>query len=648
MRTESSVKNLAPSGQTQVSGRFITAQSIDPPIALEVAFHGALTVQSAGADGSVINAAANLIISLAILTEPAPQEEAEQLITKRVNWQVTLSYSGDDNDGSITVDLMLPGSTQAFLRLRRARITSGTSELYEILLPAPPAPPPANPFVNLARLALTADAGVLQPQNPNHALAEDGLILVQAPVIETESTFRSAAEAWLFPALPPATSELTIQALRDWVLFTRRREEQCGVGVLPPPPPPPRTYRIFNILAENPDAAQSQAQQLAQVFADPARLTVLIQGQLRIQKSQGRDFIVTFAGDSAQPLFDLAAADADWKLFQPGDKIFFAAAGERADNDVALQLSRIRTFETAISADSTEDPSAIRFPIVPLPDAAVPPDADGIMFFLTAVSRTSEQVYTVTNDHAAQWEQLTGSIPNSSVGIIGQLMALAGATQIGRVNFIGETTTIADNSAADIATQLKGMVVQDMAVWAKASDPRLGLREQQAAAFRTALGSLVQSNVQLRNLASQSEVRPPGVGAPLSAIVFLLVRTVVNRKDLIVVARFDNAGHTPAGTLNAVVNFTDATPQGSDLDKFISASAMLSAVELFTISPLDGQAAARQRAVFDALKTAGKLLNNATQASNQLPLTEHDRTALIHIGIDLTGIDDVIFVRDAG
>lgn len=114
---------------------------------------------------------------------------------------------------------------------------------------------------------------------------------------------------------------------------------------------------------------------------------------------------------------------------------------------------------------------------------------------------------------------------------------------------------------------------------------------------------------------------------------------------MIVVARFDNAGHTPAGTLNAVVNFSDATPQGSNLDEFVSASAMLSAVELFTISPLDGNAAARQQAVFDALKTAGKLLNNATQATSQLPLTEHDRNAVIQSGIDLTGIDDVIFVR---
>jgi len=516
LRTDSSVKNLAPSGQTQVSGRFITAQSTNPPIALEVAFHGALTVQSARADRSVINAAANLIISLAILTEPAPQEETKQLITKRVNWQVTLSYSGDDNDGSITVDLMLPGSAQAFLRLRRARITSGTSELYEILLPAPATPPPANPFLGLARLALTADASVLQPQNPNHALAEDGLILVQAAVIETESTFRSTAEAWLFPALPTATSELIIQALRDWVLFTRRREEQCGFGVPPPPPPPPRTYRIFNILAENPDAGQSQAQQLVQVFADPTRLAVFVQEQLGKQKSAGRDFIVTFAGDSAQPLFDLAAAEADWKLFQPGDKIFFAAAGERADNDAALQLSRIRTFETAISADSTEDPSAIRFPIVPLPDAAVAPDADGIMFFLTAVSNTSEQVYTVMSDHANQWKELTGSIPNSSVGIIGQLMALAGATQIGTVNFRGETTTIADTSAENIKTQLQGKVVEDMAVWAKANDPRLALREQQASAFRTALSDLVQSNVLLKNLLSQADVIVPGGALPQS------------------------------------------------------------------------------------------------------------------------------------
>src|SRR5262249_9225267 len=152
------------------------------------------------------------------------------------------------------------------------------------------------------------------------------------------------------------------------------------------------------------DAKQNIVPQLQAAFADPTKTADLVKSLIARQQREGHGLVVTFAGDSAQALFDPAAADADWKLLHPGNAIFFVAAGAKGDTDGALQLSRVRTFESAISADSTEDSGAVRFPIVPLPADATPPDADGIMVFLTAPMGTKLPVFVITNRDA--WARL--------------------------------------------------------------------------------------------------------------------------------------------------------------------------------------------------------------------------------------------------
>src|SRR6185312_5254107 len=92
--------------------------------------------------------------------------------------------------------------------------------------------------------------------------------------------------------------------------------------------------------------------------------------------------VIQFAGNSATALSDLSAAESDWRLLNPGDTIQLAAAGAKDETDGALQLSRIRTFESAISADSKEDPAAKEIAILPYPQTAIPADADGVMLLV--------------------------------------------------------------------------------------------------------------------------------------------------------------------------------------------------------------------------------------------------------------------------
>jgi hypothetical protein len=75
--------------------------------------------------------------------------------------------------------------------------------------------------------------------------------------------------------------------------------------------------------------------------------------------------VIRFTGNSATALSDLSAAESDWRLLNPGDTIQLAAAGAKDETDSALQLRRIRTFESAISADSKEEPAAKEIAILP-------------------------------------------------------------------------------------------------------------------------------------------------------------------------------------------------------------------------------------------------------------------------------------------
>jgi len=532
------------------------------------------------------------------------------------------------------MDVTEAGQAQAFLRVVRTA-TGGTAETYEVFSFSSS----TNAFASLAKLALTADAGILQPQNPNHTSAEQGIVLTQAAILETEPNFRKAAEAQLFPALPPATTELTIQALRDWVLFTRRREKQCGTDA-PVVPVPPKTYRVFNVLAKNAeDAKQNGVPELQAIFADPTKMADAIKSLVVREQRAGHDLVVTFAGDSAQALFDAAAADADWKLFNPGNTIFFVAAGAKGDTDGALQLSRMSAFESAISADSTEDPAAIRFPIVPLPADAAPPDADGVMVFLTAPTGTKLPVFVITSPRA--WDELVGSLPSASQDQLNAQMT-ASANPFGAVNFSGATANIADNTATDLAGVLKTQhfIIKGMAIWAKAGDPNLALYGQQALALKTALGNLVAPNVLPGHPGSQADVPP---SAP--AIIFLFA--VVTRNALATIASVRGDAHVFfADAPNVKFSFGNGTPQGSALQDFINAfpaGRKVRSVALFTTGAPDAQAAERQNTMFDAFKAAN--LTAATNAAAQpSQLSQADSDALKAKGFDPTRVDDVIML----
>src|SRR5262249_13412459 len=126
-------------------------------------------------------------------------------------------------------------------------------------------------LISFAELTLTGDSDVINPGNANHQSAEHGLDLAQALIVDMEPTFKETAEEQLFPQGAAATTEPTIQAVRDWVLFTKRREETCALEQPPPPVKPPRTYRVLNNTVTQ-DEVETEVQSLRALVSNAVGL----------------------------------------------------------------------------------------------------------------------------------------------------------------------------------------------------------------------------------------------------------------------------------------------------------------------------------------------------------------------------------------
>jgi hypothetical protein len=270
-RVEKRIKDLPIFAQTPISLRLIVAIAATGqlmPAAMDTAFTGTLTVTDVVPESSntplKVIATLNLVATMTkVISQPAREEEREVVVIARFNYDALFSYDGDDLNGTVTMDVFDPSNpdpnnpTRPILRFKKTYLSSPSVE-YEAFSTSNDATN-QTVFHRTADLVLTGDSDVIKLDNHFHQTADDGLDIVQAALLESEPTFKKTAESELFPALAPATVELTIQAVRDWVLFTKRREEVCATEVVPVTPPSPRTYRVFNMTVEGAQEGKSLA-----------------------------------------------------------------------------------------------------------------------------------------------------------------------------------------------------------------------------------------------------------------------------------------------------------------------------------------------------------------------------------------------------
>jgi hypothetical protein len=410
-QSDKEIKSLQTTDQTQASLRYVVSTINTAPLAFELIFNGKLSISDVSALGPVLQGTLNGIVAVGILKEdPSQQSTAEFLFTERFNWPVTLTYVGDDSNGSIVLDLTLssgPVDTQNLLRFKKAMKPSQLTYSLAFVNVASGHSIP----LPIAELDLTADSDAVNSSNRYHKYAEYALDIVQASLLVSEPDFKTNAEASLFTVAPPSATEFIIQAVRDWVLFTKRREEQCSQEAVPAPLPP-RRYRVFNWTVENMDEALSSVMRSLQSIwhnPDPTEQFKNVLEAIGIQDP----LIITFPGGSpsisqTSPSDTLGA----WDSFNPGAGIYYAAAGAVGETDAGLQMSRIQSFEDVIVRGSTEDASnpAQKDAIIPFPPSIVPDGVEGIMIFITVAIERQILAYAYGMDQA-----VNGSPPRAQI-----------------------------------------------------------------------------------------------------------------------------------------------------------------------------------------------------------------------------------------
>lgn len=395
-RIDQRIGALGVGDHTALDLRIVLGTRPATPLAIEAGFGGTLTIATAStASGALaLGGTLNGVFSLGLVHEDqAQQSTAEYLITERFNWATSVRCAGVAGNGSVTMDIDFGAKSGMLFRVAKLIAGNGAQIAYQLALVVPATANAAENVMPLGQYVLGADPEVGDPANLNHQYAENGLAIVQAALIVSDPALKTQAESLLFPALAATTPELVIQAVRDWVAFVRRRECQCTAAVAPPPVVPARRYRVIEYTAKSVDEAKAGIAKFEQVLKDPAALTETLRSLIESASRDKIHLVVTFAGGSATAQSDLAAAESDWKTFDPGKDIWYAAAGAAGETDAALQIGRIATFRAAIAANSKEVKGAIEDAIVPYPIDAVPDDADGVMLFVTvaqqAVVRTA-------------------------------------------------------------------------------------------------------------------------------------------------------------------------------------------------------------------------------------------------------------------
>ncbi len=291
----------------------------------------------------------------------------------------------------------------------------------------------------LAEAALKENPDVLSDKNSGHLLALDALEVVAATLGDAD--FADAKARLLFPPPPKPTDELIVRGVLDWVLFHRRRTEQCGLDVKAPAVAPSRRYQVYHLAVS--DAEQLKQAREALQKNDAATLAIL-------------DFVpvavVEFAGGVAALLSDPADLKTDWQAVKPGNFLAYeaiASAGSAAEEGAALALRRLDRVEGVISSVSHPDTGTISEALPVVPTTLAVSGTDGVIALITETIVQSV-CHTVA---MAPPEAFESVILQATQGNFDTIFGQQLAVKLGNVKFKSDSAEVLENSLNPIIAQ---------------------------------------------------------------------------------------------------------------------------------------------------------------------------------------------------
>jgi hypothetical protein len=483
--------------------------------------------------------------------------------------------------------------------------------------------------IGLGEASLKENPDVLVAGNATHTVALSALEVIGAAL--GDSTFADLAGRLLFPPPLPPAEELLVRGTLDWVLFHRRRIKQCGAAKQLPPPAPPRRYQVYHLLVPS-DKTVADVQD-ALLKNDAARLTRFGFGPVdRVEFGAGVPALVSRPEDVL----------ADWQAVQPGNTLVYgaiASQGSAVDDGTALALGRLARLEQALASVSALGPQAVAEVLAAVPTPLAVPGVDGVIALLTlrVVEKTCQTVYRVLN--AQDFNEV---VKLAESGALQQVIDRKLVSVLGDVSFEAGTTKADDASLQSVVSAWKnagGGVPERATVLSRSGDPpaTVKIRGEQGQVIEKALGGA--AGVEVREVTATLPTKCPAVLFVAAkkeegrmGRIFVQTDSSGSRRILIedpppLTVSFNPDGSLPAGALNAILD-----PIKQRAPHFL--------VELATEEvPADALAVKRLDAVFQALRTAGVLGQNARQKPAVL---QADEKRLLNLrGVQ---VKDVIFV----
>lgn len=325
----------------------------------------------------------------------------------------------------------------------------------------------------------TVDAAVLAPGNPAHDASLAALEAIGGAL--GDAGFAAAAARKLFPPPDPATEPAVLRATRDWVLFHRRRDKDCGTRADPAARLEARRYRLFHVGLREP----AEVEILGKLLASGRTLPNFAPRPVgAVEFGAGIQAVQTPHDEVRTDWSALMLAEAEIVYGS------IASTGAAFDEGEPLARARLGTLAHVLAPLAARAAGAPLETLPSVPAALAPGDGDGVILFATVgVALACNEVYRaeLTED---QVERLVAAAQQKRLA---EVLKEIGALRLGQAGFRGGT---AEPFGPGIGTVLDawrragdGAVAQVLAFTAAGSaDEVLALAAGQAARIAAAAG----------------------------------------------------------------------------------------------------------------------------------------------------------------
>ena len=334
IRCERNPLELGFAEATTIRGRLAIQQPTQPETLYDLDASAELRVTGVQQAGDVRRVEGLLLLSLTGRVRVSGSREEQ--VGERIRLRTEIEYASRGSTPSVRVTFSKPDEKVGDRAVFQAvwgdnPLTIDVTGTY-VAVDAKPFP-----FL-IAKLGESPDA--LRVGSALYNMSISALDLLAAAL--DEPLFRETGKQLLFPPVALPSEETTVRATRDWVLFHRRRDKNCGVPAEAPPSLPPARYRVWHVDERRVDGGSGFVWE-ALKSGDPQALQ-------HVRRAAAPVADVMFDGGLPTLQSSEASFRQDWANVPPGDRMILGVVATRGQHDDTVEVPRLARLESVVAS----------------------------------------------------------------------------------------------------------------------------------------------------------------------------------------------------------------------------------------------------------------------------------------------------------